>query len=191
MCAKSDSACNSKLSKVEKNTLTIHGLWPSLQSGVRIPDCNTGPTIQIEPSGLSNFGILQQLWPSLTSNTELSFWTHEYNKHGYCYVIKSGKKAYSYYFETAVQVFNNNGYKYVFQRAFPNQTGEKSYSYDELFNKLAGALGHKYFKMLCKKIDGQQRITELYVSIDLAFKPIQAKMNNSCPTNLPIFVKFK
>lgn len=191
MCATSDSACNSKLSKVEKNTSTIHGLWPSLVSGARIPECNSGATIQIKPDQLSNYGILQQLWPSLSSNTEVSFWTHEYNKHGYCYVVKNGKSAYSYYFETVVQVFNNNGYKYAFQKAFPGQTGEKTYNHVDLFNKLAGALGHRNFKMLCRKLDGQQRITELYISIGLDFKPIPAKMSSSCPTKSPIVVKFK
>ena len=74
------NSCGSKADHVYKNTMTIHGLWPSLKSGKQLSDCTSGVTITDDGSTL--FTNMKQYWPSFSAtNTNEWFWEHEYNKH--------------------------------------------------------------------------------------------------------------
>lgn len=85
--------------------MTIHGLWPSLLSGQRIPDCNQGTVIPIKDSKQGVYQRMVVYWLSLMDSNE-KFWTHEYNKHGYCYVQKEKYDAPEPYFEKAMALYD-------------------------------------------------------------------------------------
>ena len=72
--------CGKKADHVYKNTMTIHGLWPSLKSGKYLDTCTSG--VSIEDDGTPLFDDLKQYWPSFSKSNK-AFWEHEYNKHGY------------------------------------------------------------------------------------------------------------
>ena len=55
LCASETSICTEKLAKMKKNTMTIHGLWPSLKSGKMLAQCNSGTTIDVENDGSEIF----------------------------------------------------------------------------------------------------------------------------------------
>ena len=50
---------------VYKNTMIIHGLWPSLKSGKSLSDCTSGVTIKDDGSSL--FTNMKQYWPSFSA----------------------------------------------------------------------------------------------------------------------------
>ena len=69
----------------------IHGLWPSPLSGEIPKSCNEGIKTEVIPNFDSDAEYknkLEHIWPGLYSN-DTYFWTHEYNKHGYCYIKRN------------------------------------------------------------------------------------------------------
>ena len=62
------NSCGNKADHVYKNTMTIHGLWPSLKSGKYLDDCTSD--VDIVDDGSSLFTNMKQYWPSFsTTNT--------------------------------------------------------------------------------------------------------------------------
>lgn len=96
--------CRQKPS-IPKNKLTIHGLWPGFASGQQLPDCNTGAKIIIDDKQDGVYKRMDELWMSfMGSNSD--FWTHEYNKHGYCYTSKFDLKTPDDYFEKVLALYD-------------------------------------------------------------------------------------
>ena len=69
----------------DDDNFIIHGLWPSYQSGKYMQDCNNEEEIYIDLNNQTSDEIVK-LWPGLYSKSDISFWRHEYNKNGYCYI---------------------------------------------------------------------------------------------------------
>ena len=65
----SASNCNKRDSVVDRNAMTIHGLWPSLKNGNRLNECTSGKKIIDNSSSL--FQSMRKNWPSLTSTKNL------------------------------------------------------------------------------------------------------------------------
>ena len=116
----SASKCNGRDSVVDRNAMTIHGLWPSLKNGNRLNECTSGKKIIDNSSSL--FQSMRTNWPSLTSTKNVDFWGHEYNKHGYCMVEEYGWSGYERYFQFVIDL-HNRSYKNIIKNAF------SSYSY--------------------------------------------------------------
>ena len=93
--------CGNKANHIYKNTMTIHGLWPSLKNGQYLSECTSGIEIEEEKSEL--FENLKQYWPSFSKSNKY-FWEHEYNKHGYCMVEEYGWDGYEEYFEFVIEL---------------------------------------------------------------------------------------
>ena len=113
MCLTSGQTCYEKMKQIPRHSMSIHGLWHSLSTGVTLPDCNSGSEIAIIDSGSDTFLSMRQYWPSLTGTNE-KFWNHEYNKHGYCYLKK---------FKYASKLRNLLHHEYLNDRIYLSSSG--------------------------------------------------------------------
>lgn len=175
MCVGGDSSCNSKLSAIPKNEVSIHGLWPSLKSGAKMSDCNSGSSISVKSDGSSVFNSMKTYWPSLNSNTNEKFWTHEFNKHGYCY-----SKDYKTYFQKAMDVFKGKNLHRLILNAVGSQSGNYSISVSDLKTKLNNVLGGKYYGLVCKSSGGKKYLSEIRITMDTNFSYIKSTLSDSC-----------
>ena len=192
MCKSGDTNCEEKLDEVEDNILTIHGLWPSLQSGKILPDCNTGKYVQVREQSSYLFDQMHNHWPSFGKNSDESFWTHEYNKHGYCYNQKYGYKNYITYFRKVIEFYQDEGLKYLFQDAFPNAEDEEiETNLREIQNKIEDILPGTQYKVICKGSRSHLLLTEIYFYYDLDFQPVEVNVKQGCPYSANIYIKFK
>lgn len=183
--------CQDKMKDLPKNVFTMHGLWPSYASGQQIGDCNKGTDVQIVEDQSDLFLEMDKKWPSYTSpNTK--FWSHEYNKHGFCYRNKYNIPDYKEFFRFAMNAFEKHSLDLAMQRAFGDLTGEHSFSVQDLTGHLQAALGDLIFELDCKPVSGgHQHLQELRFFFDLDLKPTNNYPRRSdCSNNKPVFVMF-
>ena len=183
--------CYQKLNALnEKRILRIHGLWPSRQDGKYLSDCHTGPDIQIPDIAAEPYITMEQIWPSLNKHGIKNFWTHEYNKHGYCYTHKYDIATYTPYFEKAVEMYNQYDIKTLMGRAFDTTPGkEYTLHYDEIKANFKRALGGDHFEIKCSynRATKVQYLDEVRLFLDMDFKPLQGfTYNSNCPRSGPI-----
>ena len=169
--------CQNKLDRIEKNTLTIHGLWPTLINGKQLRDCTSGVIIKITNSELSH--QMNRYWMSFQIDNE-QFWSHEYNKHGYCMVEEKNWNNYENYFNSVINLYKK--YKNLIQRAFPNQTA--SYTYEEMIEKIRKVIPNATFRLNCKS----GVITEFLFFLNKNFEPsTKSRFKNLCKSGQIIF----
>jgi ribonuclease T2 len=172
--------CGGKDSKVIKNTMTIHGLWPSLKSGKRLNVCTSGVKIKEDSSAL--FNDMRTYWPSFAkANTE--FWGHEYNKHGYCMVEEKGWKGYEQYFRYTLDLHIKT-YKNLFLKAFPGYSGKNTVKYEQLKEAIRRIIPNATINMKCTS----GYITELYFYLEKDMSPCPTcKFSNACKSGTLVF----
>ena len=140
--------CGGRADHVTKNTMTIHGLWPSLKSGKYLDDCTTG--ISIEDDGSTLFQYMKQYWPSFSANGNEYFWEHEYNKHGYCMVEEYNWDGYEEYFSFVINL-HLKSYRDLIIKAFPNYSNTSvSLTYEQVITAIRKVIPNATFKMNCK-----------------------------------------
>ena len=141
--------CSINLDSLEKNALTIHGLWPSLKSGKMLQICTHGVRINEDNSEL--FDLMRKYWPSFKGSSK-EFWTHEYNKHGYCMVQENGWDDYEDYFGNALYLYFRD-YQNLLKEAFPDYKRRIIYNLDikEMREKIQKIIPGATFKMTCQK----------------------------------------
>ena len=173
--------CGSKADHVYKNSLTIHGLWPSLKSGKMLNPCTTGVTITDDGSDL--FTKMRQYWPSFAKSNE-EFWEHEYNKHGYCMVEEYGWDDYEEYFSFVIDLHLKT-YEKLIINAFPNSSDTTTtVSYDTMIQKIQKVIPNAIFKMNCKS----KYIYEFYFYLEKNFIPsTSSKFSNTCSSGKLVF----
>jgi len=173
--------CGNKANHVYKNTMTIHGLWPSLKSGKYLDTCTSGIIIEEEDSKL--FNDLKQYWPSL-NKPNTYFWEHEYNKHGFCMVEEYNWDGYEEYFEFVIDLFLKD-YKDLIIKAFPNYSNKNIIiTYDEMKEKIQKIIPNANFKMNCNK----KFIYEFYFYLEKNFSPsVNSRFTNSCNSGILAF----
>ena len=174
--------CGSKADHVYKNTMTIHGFWPSLKSGKMLETCTSG--VNIIDDGSTLFKNMRQYWPSFGNSNEY-FWEHEYNKHGYCMVEEYRWDGYEEYFEFVLQLFQKD-YKNLIINAFPNlKTKTVSITYSEMKQKIQKVIPNATFNMKCQS----KFIYEFYFYLEKnSFKPsTNSKFSNSCSSGILLF----
>jgi len=172
----------------EKRIFRIHGLWPSRTDRKNLPDCNDGPKIQIHDSASEPYVTMSQIWPSLNYNSKTDFWTHEYNKHGYCYTKKYDIATYTPFFEKAVEMYNQYDIKNLMSKAYDTTPGQ-SYSlyYDEIKSTFKQAIGGSHFEIKCDYKNGEHFLDEIRLFLDLDFSPLEGfTYNSNCPKSGPI-----
>jgi ribonuclease I len=187
--------CYTKLNALkDAYIMRIHGLWPSLKNGGRLPDCHTGPEIEVEPKlDVEPYATMTEIWPSLNKNHQYNFWTHEYNKHGFCYSAKYNKASYVPFFQTVVDLFEKQDFAPLMKKAFPSQPGEDvRTTYNEIIRKFAEVTGQEYFELICKTIKGGvQLLTEVrfYFDLDLNTMP-GFKYHTNCQLDKEITIVY-
>ncbi len=164
---------------------SIHGLWPSVsgQKGGSMPPCNQGDEIRITENNFEEDFLNEMTthWPSL-SRTNSEFWTHEYNRHGFCYMTKFKKQNPQDYFEFAMHLYK----KYEFEQLIHSIEGETDgesiifQSPQELKQKLQIATGHLHFDLHCHKINGIQYLIEIRFYFDLDLHSYDGYESQDC-----------
>ena len=192
MCLTSGQTCYEKMKQIPRHSMSIHGLWPSLSTGVTLPDCNSGSEIAIIDSGSDTFLSMRQYWPSLTGTNE-KFWNHEYNKHGYCYLkkFKYDVNKYEFYFQKTLELF----FEYQINTLIIDIAGDaEDGDYvlpDDFKEKMDKKFGANTYSMRCTKYGGDYYLSEIRFRFGLNFKPTtKGKSQNSCPTGKYIHVNY-
>jgi ribonuclease I len=176
------NSCGDRAAHVETNTLTIHGLWPSLKNGKRLNPCTSG--VKIKDDGSELFKRMKQYWPSFSNKGNEAFWEHEYNKHGFCMVEEYGWEGYEQYFDFTLDLFLKD-YKDLIIEAFPEtQDTTLQVSYDDMKKKIKGIIPNATFQMNCKS----GYLTEFYFYLLKDYTPsTSSKFNNQCKSGKVIF----
>lgn len=79
--------CKKNLQTTNKQSLTIHGLWPTFYNvSIQMNYCNPYNDIDVDKSEISPDirSAASQFWPGSFDSDE-ALWKHEFNKHGYCF----------------------------------------------------------------------------------------------------------
>ena len=173
--------CGDKANHVIKNTMTIHGFWPSLKSGQTLSTCTSG--VEIKDNGDKLFQEMRQYWPSFVNSNE-DFWEHEYNKHGYCMVEDYGWDGYEDYFEFVLQLFNKQ-YRDLIKNAFPGTYNNAiSVTYEEMKKRINNIIKDSVFIMKCKS----KFIYEFRFYLQRNFTPSpKSKLPESCANGVLVF----
>ena len=172
--------CGNKNANVEKNTMTIHGLWPSLKSGTMLKECTSG--VSISDDGSTTFQNMKKYWPSFgQANTK--FWAHEYNKHGYCMVEEYGWSGYKDYFNFVINLHLKT-YKDLIKKAFPGYSGSPTVAYDKMKEAIRKVIPGAMINMKCTS----GYISEFYFYLEKNFSPSpNSKFSNSCKQGKLVF----
>ena len=183
--------CKTKIKSVSQNTFTLHGLWPSLSSGAMLQDCNTGADIKIQEDSSSLFSEMDLKWLSYTTDN-IHFWTHEFNKHGYCYTHKYNYSDYKVFFRYALDLFEKYSLEGLMRKALGDLHGEHAFSLVDLTTHLQQAAGGLDFDLDCVSKDGVQLLAEIRFVFDLTLAPYAGyPRKTDCKSGMPITVIFQ
>lgn len=185
-----------KIESIPKNIFTIHGLWPEHSSGEHMVKCNEGPEIKIQDRISDLSKEMNEYWLSYQHSSNIKFWTHEYNQHGYCYIQTDPRK----YFETALHLFKKNKFDQLMINAYGNKLqGKQSFDHNEFILELKKAL--KNFdeakvdidlEIQCEFFENEQYLKEVRFLFDLDFNPLPLRRPSSnCLSNKNVIVEFK
>jgi len=190
LCQKGNTSCHSKLESIPKNIFTIHGLWPNLSSGRRMDKCNQEEDIIIEHDESEIYQEMETFWISFTHDNE-SFWTHEYNTHGYCYAQKFNIKDPSEYFEFALSIYKQHNMSEIFKRALGDLSGSHSFDFYELYDQVARVTGDLKYEFVCKHYNSHQYLQEIRFFFDLDLQPVDLDRKGECSKHSPVIVDFQ
>ena len=176
--------CYQKIKELNiEKYFTIHGLWPTKLEGIIEPPCNEGIKEEVVPNFDSDQDYKAKLniyWPGLYNNNT-HFWTHEYNKHGYCYMKRHYLNFiddYKKYFDKNIALFEE-GYRDLMENILPDSKGV----YNISKTKFRSLLKYSKFKLTdyktyCLMCDNKTNLlTEIYFLYDLNFNPITQKIH--------------
>ncbi len=190
ICFTTPNDCDEKMKSVPKNVMTLHGLWPSVL-GEKLEDCNTGKHIDIVFPD-SQFNItMNRYWPSLMGPNKY-FWDHEYNKHGYCWVIKYDRTDPDDFFRMTIGLYKDKDLDQILIKGgFDLTPGKQSFTYNELRTKFDKVVYHN-FDMHCIDYSNEQYLIDIYLYLDLNFRSLDShKGLTSCDKNKPINLIFR
>ena len=184
--------CNRKLSKIPKNIMTLHGLWPSLSSGNQLADCNQGNDIEIVDDGSEIFKFMEVYWMSVFDSNE-KFWEHEYNKHGYCFSQKTNNFDYKNYFIAVMNLFKKYDLENIVTKAFGEVSNQNvSYSFAKFKESLQKVAPELMFDISCQSKHQVQYLKEIRFYFSQDFEPVENKaFRGGCQTNKDITVIYK
>ena len=176
------NGCEPYLDNMEANIMNIHGLWPSLKTGKSLKTCTSGVQIVEENSKL--FSDMKRYWPSF-KGSNVDFWSHEYNKHGYCMVEEFNWDDYDDYFKFVITLYLKD-YKYLIQKAFSDRGSRQLYTitYEEMQKRIRAIIPNAVFKMNCSL----GYIFEFYFYLEKDFTPSKnSQFANNCKSGQLIF----
>jgi len=170
--------------------MTLHGLWPSYKNGKRLQTCNTETQIDVKGDASDLFDSMKIFWPSFSKGNE-EFWTHEYNKHGYCYIKKYNLREYRDFFMFVMDLFNRHRFDQIMLKAFGDLSGLQQFDMIDLTNHISQVMTGLHFDLDCKRFDSKQYLQEIRFFFDLDLEPIQMRYPTDCKIGEPIYIDFQ
>lgn len=176
----------------EIRSWTIHGLWPSYNASSYPFDCE-GKSCRFDESAVTD--LLPQLdveWPSDQKGGDVSFWTHEYCKHGTC--CKDILPKEHDYFSHALALHHKLDIGAVLASANMTPDLHQSYSFEQLGAALAEGLGTKYATYWCRFVKesgmSKQLITQISVCVDkeLIVRNCPESRGHACHPEEPFYL---
>ena len=186
-CKEKGKECYKKVKERELNILMMHGLWPSYNNG-RIPQwCNINEDIPIKDFPEELKKNMTNYWIG-TYTTNEDFWTHEYNRHGYCYNQRSNKSVtdYSFYFQKAIDLYNYYNVKNLLNELFPGIfPGDKKLNKTYIDEKLDQMFGRGTYALTCIKYEDKYYLNEMRLKLDLEFNlTSKGRTTSNCPEEI-------
>ena len=183
-CQNIGKHCYDIIKTKKQKVFSIHGLWPSYKSGIFLQECNLYNDIKINNFEKSLSEKMNNSWYSI-SNTNEYFWTHEYNKHGFCYMqrINQNTNNYSIYFEKTLELYNKYDFENMFNKdiyswIFP---GMQKLNRTYLTKKLNNKFGENTYGLSCITKNHKSFLSEIRFKFDLDFNLINdAKLIDNC-----------
>ena len=165
----------------------MHGLWPSKTENVlnknSPPECNIGKYIVPNFDKDKDFKAkLENLWPGLISNNSY-LWTHEYNKHGICYMKRNYRNLYDYkiYFDKSVNMLEKD-YKDLMEKLFPDSKGVYNVSFKKFRSKLNSKkrISNSNYELICDNKTGLLSEIRFFYYLNFTRRKIY-NVNKRCP----------
>ena len=187
--------CNEILKRMKnKNVLTLHGLWPSYMSGQSMEkNCNLGDEIKIVDESSELFEEMKSVWKSFVNSDE-EFWTHEYNKHGYCYTSKYQKTDYREFFKITVDTYTKFNLETLIGQAFGDFSGDKEFDLNDFSDTISKVTKGFTYSLKCRNYSGKQYLMEIRFNFGLDFEPIKSPVksdsNGNCRKDMPLYLSF-
>ena len=181
-CKMFGEECYKKFKKRELNILTIHGLWPSYQTGVIPQYCNLDTDIQVDFYNED----MNKYWVNTYNQENKVVWNIEYNKHGFCYNQRNNipTKNYMNYFNKTLELYHKFNLKDKMHKDFFPKIygGENKITLSSLQDKLSEYFGDNTYSITCKNINGTYYLKEIRLKLDLNFSTInKGKGGDDCP----------
>eukprot|EP00330_Aristerostoma_sp_ATCC50986_P009928 CAMPEP_0114589490 /NCGR_PEP_ID=MMETSP0125-20121206/11919_1 /TAXON_ID=485358 ORGANISM="Aristerostoma sp., Strain ATCC 50986" /NCGR_SAMPLE_ID=MMETSP0125 /ASSEMBLY_ACC=CAM_ASM_000245 /LENGTH=155 /DNA_ID=CAMNT_0001786391 /DNA_START=198 /DNA_END=665 /DNA_ORIENTATION=+ len=146
----------------------MHGLWPSGGSNYE----NCGDEFNENSITQSTLNDMQTYWSGLYTPGE-SFWEHEYDKHGSCFVGPNGQKGDEAFFSTALSVAQQADIYGALSSA--GIVPGNSYDAHDIINAIHKSFGYSGFA--CQK----GAIQQIEICLDLNFNYIDCSgTGNTC-----------
>lgn len=120
------------------NIFTIHGMWPSVSSGTQPAFC--GGTFNVDDIK-SIMSRMEYAWPSY-DGTNLSFWSHEYDKHGSCAKDSPGMDTEFGFFNTTLTIWQNLDIMRVLSNSGVYPSNSKTYKVGDIVDGVKDKLGY-------------------------------------------------
>jgi ribonuclease I len=176
----------------DKNIFTVHGLWPSYVDSRKIGDCNTGTSIRVDANSNPVYQKMRTKWPSYTSSSDTDFWTHEYNKHGYCYTDKFNETDPADFFNYSMELYDTHSFENLFNNPdLPGpKEGEMVYTWQQLVDMVNISMPNMYFELDCKFANKKVYLQEIRFGFDLNLKPLKFNSPGDCRGKNEIIVVF-
>ncbi|XP_011071277.1 ribonuclease 1-like [Sesamum indicum] len=162
-CDSKQSCCYPKTGKPASD-FSIHGLWPNYNDGSYPSNCD--PENQFDPSKISDLSRRMQTdWPSLAcpSSDSLSFWAHEWDKHGTCSQSVLGQHD---YFATALNLKQQLNLLQILGDAGIEPNGGV-YSLSSIKDAIKGGSGYEAWIECNMDIQsGNRQLYQVYMCLD-------------------------
>lgn len=162
---------------------TIHGLWPSSDSGEGPSYCGKKPFFDSSKvKGLLNG--LNKFWPDLIDvGSYYAFWSHEWCRHGTCANSVPSLKGETNYFNKTLQLFQNFNPYSTLSRAGITPSDSKTYPKKDIMNALTTAFSFNISIGCYRQNDSSiDYLHEVYVCMDKSFHLIDCpdRENATC-----------
>ncbi|KAL0447043.1 UNVERIFIED_CONTAM: Ribonuclease 1 [Sesamum latifolium] len=161
-CDSKRSCCYPKTGKPASD-FSIHGLWPNYNDGSYPSNCDSEN--QFDPSKISDLSRrMQTEWPSLAcpSSDSLSFWAHEWDKHGTCSQSVLDQHD---YFATALNLKQQLNILQILGDAGIEPNGEV-YSLSSIKDAIKGGSGYEAWIECNVDESGNRQLYQVYMCLD-------------------------
>ena len=190
-CSKKTEGNNECFELIKQKNISkyfiLHGLWPSKEDNVL--NKSSPPKCSKENYIVPNFDKdkaykekLDNLWPGLNSNNTY-LWTHEFNKHGICYMKRNYKNLYDYklYFDKSLNILEKD-YRDLMEKLLPDSKGLYNVSFSKFRNNLNTKLRlrNSHYELKCDNKTGLLSEIRFYYYLNFTRRKIY-NVSKSCP----------